>query len=97
MSAILVTRTETIESQQGDYFTVELTDGKRALSVVFSPSPYNPIHVLVLNASHKAYRGTGRQFQTVAAAIAGYKTEGVQAMIRHAAELRATATMQGAK
>lgn len=98
MSAIVVTKTETIESlSNGEYFQVLLTDGKRELSVVFAPDHcHNPVSVLVLNASHKAYRGMGRQFPTVAAAVAGYKTESVQAMIRHAADLRAAAT-QGAK
>lgn len=59
---------------------VELRTDKQALS--FSRATDGSVNTLILNASHRAYRGGGRVFKSVDAALEGYKSPEVKAMIR---------------
>lgn len=70
----------------GDYLFLEAQAGKHHATVALGP---NGIDVCVHNASNRAWRGTGRRFETVEAAIAGYKTEAVKEMIRLAVKTKA--------
>lgn len=60
--------------------------GKHAVQVVIC-AQY--VRVLVNNASHKAWRGMGKTFPSVDAAVANYKTGAVRSMIQTAASLAA--------
>ena len=73
-------------SNLGEYLFLEARSGKHHASVAVGP---NGIDVCVHNASNRAWRGTGRRFPSVEAAIAGYKTESVREMIRLAVKTKA--------
>jgi len=45
------------------------------------------VRVIVQNAAHKAWRGSGKAFQNVAAALAAYKSEEMKAIITAADSL----------
>ena len=45
------------------------------------------VRVIIQNAMHKAYKGHGKAFRTVAEAIANYKKDDVKAIIQAADEL----------
>lgn len=70
----------------GDYLFLEAQSGKHHATVALGP---NGVDVCVHNASNRAWRGTGRRFESVEAAIAGYKTEAVREMIRLAVKTKA--------
>jgi hypothetical protein len=44
------------------------------------------VQVVCHNAANRVWRGGGRHFQTIAAALAGYKSGAMQAIIRAAGE-----------
>jgi len=48
---------------------------------------FQRVEVCVLNASHRAYRRSGRLFADWDAAMAAYKSAAVRAVIAHAKEL----------
>ena len=60
-------------SNEDGYKSVEMTNGKQKVFVGRGGS--GQITVLNMNASHKAYRGSGRFFWTIDAAVAAYKSE----------------------
>lgn len=70
----------------GDYLFLEMQEGKTHVTVTVAPDHVN---VCSHNASNRAWRGTGRRFETVEAAIAGYKTESIKEMIRLAVRTKA--------
>lgn len=72
-------------SNIGDWLFMEMQSGKVHASVSVGPDHLN---VCVHNASNRAWRGTGRRFETVEAAIAGYKQECVKEMIRLAVKTK---------
>jgi hypothetical protein len=51
---------------------IELSDGKKSVSIYFSSINY--INVCNLNASHKAWKGNGRYFWSFEDAVAAYKS-----------------------
>jgi len=89
--------TDVLESttETGRYFYVEMTAGKHAATICINP---NDVRVIVQNASHKVWRGAGKYFATVDAAVANYKSDAVKAMIQHAADLaRVSSVTTGTK
>ena len=71
------------QDRQGDYFSMVANAGKNDVAVLVAPTYIN---VRVLNASAKAWRGTGKCFDTAEEAIANYKSSDVKAVIAHAVE-----------
>jgi hypothetical protein len=70
----------------GDYLFMEMKADKQHVTVTVAPDHLN---VCSHNASNRAWRGTGRRFETVEAAIAGYKTDSIKEMIRLAVKTKA--------
>jgi hypothetical protein len=68
----------------GRYFFAELACGAHSIIVTVSP---DAIGVSVQNASHRAWRGTGKNFPNLDAALGYYKTAEIGAMLRTAVEL----------
>ena len=66
---------------------VEMTCEKHSALVVIVRGSSNYIRVVVQNASNRAWRGMGKQFDTVAEALAKYKTAAIRGMIEHAVEI----------
>jgi hypothetical protein len=62
----------------------ELTCGKQSISVSVGPMG---VRALVLNASHRAWRGIGKSFETFAAAREHYRSPAVRAMLDTAEQL----------
>lgn len=62
----------------GTYRIVHATCGKKTATVMVSE---NWIQVVCENASHKAWRGMGRSFPSLAAAREGYKSSEMRAII----------------
>jgi hypothetical protein len=67
-------------------FFFEATCGKKSASVYIGSSYIN---VLCKNASHRAWGGLGKTFQTAEEAVAGYKTSEMKAIIQSAFEMQA--------
>jgi hypothetical protein len=65
-------------SNLGRYFYFEAQDGRHRVLVCVAP---NHLQVIVQNSSHQAWRGMGKRFETIAAAIANYKTAEVRRII----------------
>ena len=76
MTALTVTNTNTQRTEYGVYLTA--TCGK--ISAMIGITEYG-IRVVCMNASHRAWRGAGRHFEDIAAALAAYKRPEMRAMI----------------
>lgn len=68
----------------GRYFYCDMTSGKHTVLVCVKP---RGLQVIVQNDSHRVWRGMGKDFPSVEAAVANYKTPAIRAMIQHAAQL----------
>ena len=77
MNAII---TNQVKTADGHIF--ELTCGKQSAHIWVSAH-----HVMVcnLNASHRAWGGLGKRFNNIEAALTGYKSAAMRAMIKTAA------------
>jgi hypothetical protein len=84
MSDVRVISTSDATHATGRYFSAELECGAHAALVVVAPSY---IAVVVRNASNAAHRGMGKEFPTLDAALAYYKTAAIGAMLRTAVKL----------
>lgn len=73
----------TQQVQQNDSHLFEITCGKQSAHIWVSPH-----HVMVcnLNASHRAWGGLGKRFDTLQDAMSGYKSAAMKAIIQAAAE-----------
>lgn len=73
--------TETIRSEIASYFTA--TCGKTTATVVVDTdkAAYPGIRVIVANASHRVWRGSGKFFRTTEEALNAYKSDAVRAII----------------
>lgn len=68
------------QSIEGEYTFFELATEKQEMFVNVGPVA---VRVCVKNASHKAYRGMGRSFETIEDAIAGYKSAACKTMLEY--------------
>lgn len=75
---VLITK----QVKQNDSSLFELTCGKQSAHIWVSP---NHVMVCNLNASHRAWGGLGKRFDSLEAALAGYKSAAMRAMIQTAA------------
>lgn len=73
-------------SNLGDYLFMEMKSGMQHVTVTVGPDHLN---VCSHNASNKAWRGTGRRFETAEKAIDGYRTPVIKEMIRLAVKTKA--------
>jgi hypothetical protein len=76
----------------GRYFYSEMRAGKHHVTVAVAP---NHLQVIVHNASNRCWRGMGKQFPNLAAALAYYKTPEVRAMLELAVAQAATGDADG--
>ena len=83
MNAI-ITETRRQTALGNDYVYVELQCGKHSALVVVCRGASNYVQVIVQNAMNLAWRGMGRRFASVEAAMAAYKTAAVRTMIETA-------------
>jgi uncharacterized metal-binding protein len=67
-----------------NYLYVEMQCGKHAALVVVCRGATNYVQVVVQNAMNRAWRGMGKRFATVDAAVAAYKTDAIRGMIETA-------------
>ena len=72
----------TQQVKQNDSHLFELTCGKRSAHIWVTP---HYAMVCNLNASHRAWGGLGKRFDNLEAALAGYKSAAMRAMIQTAA------------
>lgn len=80
----MITDTSRQTALGNEYVYVELQCGKHSALVVVCRGATNYVQVIVQNAMNRAWRGMGRRFSTVEAAIAAYKTAAVRTMIETA-------------
>jgi hypothetical protein len=85
----MVTDTSRQTALGNEYLYAELQCGKHSALVVVCRGATNYVQVIVQNACHRAWRGMGRRFATVEAALAAYKTAAVRTMIETACEMAA--------
>jgi hypothetical protein len=71
----------------GRYFYCEMRAGKHHVTVAVAP---NHLQIIVHNASNRCWRGLGKQFPNLAAALAYYKTPAVRSMLELAVAQAAT-------
>ncbi len=74
---ILITKSSKTETAAGIEATVNKTQGAVYITA-------HGLQVLCMNASHRAWRGGGKHFPTVDAALAGYKSGEMKAIIQAA-------------
>jgi len=77
------------------YRFIEMKCEKHRITVGFRAGQFSHITVIVHNASQRAHRGLGKQFDTTERAIKHYKTPAIRAMIQHAGERAADLCAQG--
>lgn len=82
MNSMMVRVTESNHANGYSFF--ELECGKQSMSVSVGP---RSVRVLVNNASHRAWGGIGKIFDTFAAARAHYRSPAAHAMLDTAAQL----------
>ena len=88
MTAI-ITDTTRQTALGNEYVYVELQCGKHSALVVVCRGASNYVQVIVQNAMNRAWRGMGRRFANVEAAMAAYKTAAVRKMIETANDFAA--------
>lgn len=72
----------TQQVKQNDSHLFELTCGKQSAHIWVTP---HYAMVCNLNASHRAWGGLGKRFDSLEAALTGYKSAAMRAMIQTAA------------
>jgi hypothetical protein len=72
-----------------EYLYVEMQCGKHSALVVVCRGASNYVQVVVQNAMNRAWRGMGKRFATVEAALAAYKTDAIRGMIATACQMQA--------
>ena len=72
-----------------EYLYVEMECGKHSALVVVCRGASNYVQVVVQNAMNRAWRGMGKRFANVDAAVAAYKTDAIRRMIATACEMQA--------
>lgn len=78
---------DTAENVSGiTYRTVHLSTERQSLVAIVATGKTSYIRVIVQNAAHKAYRGFGKQFTTIQAALANYKNADIRAMLGYLQE-----------
>lgn len=79
-TSVMITETKLTNSA----LYVTATCGKVSALVCISDLQ---VRVIVQNAAHKAWRGSGKAFQNVSAALAAYKSDEIKAIISAANDL----------
>ena len=84
---IIIKKTTEQKALGNDYRYVEMASGKHeaTVGVCRCNGELQHVTVIVHNAANRAWRGLGKRFNTVAEALAKYKTPEIRAMIEHAA------------
>ena len=77
----------------GRYFYAELECGKHAVLVVVKPKG---LQIIVQNEQHRVWRGLGKEFATLEAAVANYRTPAIREMIAEAVRLAQPAAKEAA-
>lgn len=72
-----------------EYLYVEMQCGKHAALVVVCRGATNYVQVVVQNAMNRAWRGMGKRFASLDAALKAYKTEAIRGMIETACQMGA--------
>ena len=72
-----------------EYLYVEMQCGKHAALVVVCKGATNYVQVIVQNAMNRAWRGMGKRFANLDAALKAYKTDAIKGMISTACEMQA--------
>lgn len=70
----------TVYPQLGTYRFIIATCGRTEVHVVIAPKH---VTIAVNNASHKTWRGLGKDYPSFAAARGKYRSESVQAILLH--------------
>jgi len=86
---ISVTSTSRQTALGNEYLYVEMQCGKHAAIVVVCRGATNYVQVVVQNAMNRAWRGMGKRFASLDAALRAYKTDAIKAMISTACEMQA--------
>ena len=85
MNLLLIDRTATASAQ---YFTIDAEGQTTTISVYQD----GRVGVVVHNAAHKVWRGSGKHFGSEAEAVAAYKGDKTKAAILFACEIAPTFT-----
>jgi hypothetical protein len=88
---INVTDTSRQTALGNEYLYVEMQCGKHAALVVVCRGATNYVQVIVQNAMNRAWKGLGKRFPSLDAALKAYKTDAIRQMIATACEMHAAA------
>lgn len=80
--------TYTSNSTTYNAYNLKSDDVTAMVMIVSGKSNY--VNVTVKNASHKAYRGMGKDFKDINQAVANYKSPRIKAMIKQAQDFENT-------
>ena len=77
----MITDTSRQTALGNEYLYVEMQCGNHSALVVVCRGATSYVQVVVQNAANRAWRGMGKRFATVEAAVGAYKTEAIRNMI----------------
>jgi len=81
---VLITSASTNNVNGSTYKSFELVCENKSAIVLVVSGKSNYVNVTVNNASHRAFRGLGKDFETFEAALENYKDSKIKAMIQAA-------------
>lgn len=79
--SILISNHTTTFTPGYNYASYDLSNGTKACTVTIVTGKRCYVNVIVKNAAHAAYRGTGKEFDNLELAYAAYKDAKIKAMI----------------
>jgi hypothetical protein len=85
MNVEIIEASRKIYSNLGEYVFAELRCGKQTMAISVAADTVQV--VVTSNASHRAWRGMGKNYRSLTEALAGYKSAPVRAMIDTATRL----------
>ena len=81
---VLISSASTTNQNGSTYKSFEIVCENKSAIIMVVSGKINYVNVTVNNASHRAFRGLGKDFPTFEAAIENYKDSKIKAMIEAA-------------
>ena len=83
---ILINKESTFTANETTYFEFDATIENRNVAVMIVSGKSNYVNVRVKNASHKVWKGMGKDFATIDEAVSNYKDGKIKAIIQSASQ-----------
>lgn len=84
---ILINNQSVSESNGTTYFSFDAAIENKSVAIMIVSGKSNYVNIRVKNASHKAWKGTGKDFATINEAVNNYKDGKIKAIILAASDI----------